>query len=755
MYTRPISILICSSLLLAATHAGASEEAPAKAPDWKFQATQAELSDEDVEALDRDGILITNDAYKQVFSAYLSGDLPIFITSDSLLNAYHVLYEESVLRLENAMAARMPEILRLILDGLEASDDHLKGDPELARRAGDRGRLVIGIALRLLDDGFRFEDDSLDAILDAEVARIVKAGDVMMPDWLGEPDPSFTALDYSRYQPRGFYTRSDRLQRYFRAVSWLQSIPFRVGKDEELLAILMLGNTVTYGKIESFAKAREIDSFLRAYRNLIGAGDDWDLMSAAHEAQNDLDLDLDGDALEGKRTWLRKSAEKHGEGPLVNDQIRFAPADPAQTTEPNFRIIAAYRIPSAILFQRTTDLRKFQRDQPEGLEVAAALGSKFARKHLRGDKRKDLLQTIDSCRTYFRGDSLYFQYLRALEALLDEPEPDAPEFMGKEAWQAKSCNTALGGWAQLRHTWSLQAKQSVHYLGLTRVPPGFVEPEPQFFSRMADLAKKTSVVLAKVGAFEPDHLAVAGQLKRFQKIIGKITSEDDMRKVFSELPQEEMLELQLPFHIMAIGPVEAERGSAEYFEQSAKWIASLAEDIEDGHIDRYPDVLAVIEEFSGDLKDLWERLAAISRRLESLAHKQLRGIEWDEEETRFIEDYGTEIAGIMLYGGNSYLTPRDDSPRVVDIHANPQTSTYFHVGIARPRRIYVLYPWQGERLLTRGAIMPYYEFEESRRLTDKVWKKKLDSDDRPAIPNWLRSTLSNGKLTKPVLDDDH
>jgi hypothetical protein len=54
------------------------------------------------------------------------------------------------------------------------------------------------------------------------------------PAWLGPPDAGFSQIDYTRFKPRGFYTQSETLQRYFRAVAWLQAIPFRVEKDEEL-----------------------------------------------------------------------------------------------------------------------------------------------------------------------------------------------------------------------------------------------------------------------------------------------------------------------------------------------------------------------------------------------------------------------------------------------------------------------------------------------------------------------------------------
>ena len=53
--------------------------------------------------------------------------------------------------------------------------------------------------------------------------------------------------------------------------------------------------------------------------------------------------------------------------------------------------------------------------------------------------------------------------------------------MRNEAWEIKSCNAVLSGWAQLRHTWALQARQSNYCLGGIRPPPGFVEPDPEFF----------------------------------------------------------------------------------------------------------------------------------------------------------------------------------------------------------------------------------------------------------------------------------
>ena len=114
----------------------------------------------------------------------------------------------------------------------------------------------------------------------------------------------------------------------------------------------------------------------------VGPGDDWSLMGAAHEAQNEIRLAMSG--LASEREYLLQRATRDGKGPQINDQLAFAPDDPTQTAEVGFRVIPAYRTPDAVLFQRTTDPRKFQRAFPNGLEVCAALGSSYARSRLAG-----------------------------------------------------------------------------------------------------------------------------------------------------------------------------------------------------------------------------------------------------------------------------------------------------------------------------------------------------------------------------------
>ncbi len=700
------------------------------------------LSDADAQQLERDRILIANEAHKQIFEAYKVTGTPLFVTSDSLLNGYHVLYEESILRLEQANTQKLPAVLRFILGRLDGAAADVSGQGELAAAAKRRATIVLGTALKLLEDDFQITDAGTMAIISDEVARIVEAQMVMKPDWLGPPEPDFMYLDYSRYKVRGFYTESERLIRYFRAVAWLQSIPFRVSHDDELLSVLMLGRCLASdGSEANDARCEAHRIFFRTYTEFLGVGDDWDLVTATGVVTEGLDFDLDA-----KRAELIAQAE---DGPQINDQLRFPPDDPNAAAEPNFRILSAYRLPEAVLFQRTTGIRQFPgRFFPNGLEVCIALGSTFARDKLDSVQKADVLATIDENLGLFdAGTSLYFDYLRMIATLLDAPEPNAPDFMTAEPWQAKSCGTALAGWAQLRHTWVLQAKLNVIAFGTGRIPAGFVEPEPEFFRRMADLAARTRALLEAAGAFDSSYFSLIDALMDLADLLDRSATKEEFYQRLWELPDDEHFRLN-HLRVMLHWPASDDVPEGEWTATMVAWLRAMADDLGEGIVD--PSLGATTWMYESDVARLWPLLETTSRRLESVARIQLAGGDLGEDDDDLIGGYGDTLAAIMGYDGNySSKHPKDDAPRIADVYSNPEVGGNLHVGVGRARAIYVLYPWQGQAVLCRGAVMPYYEFVDETRLTDEEWKARLDSNARPDVPAWLRPIICEEGLSAP------
>jgi hypothetical protein len=99
---------------------------------------------------------------------------------------------------------------------------------------------------------------------------------------------------------------------------------------------------------------------------------------------------------------------------------------------------------------------------------------------------------------------------------------------------------------------------------------------------------------------------------------------------------------------------------------------------------------------------------------------------------------------LQEHSNETGASPRDDAPRAVDVFSNPVQSKYLHVGIARPRPLWVLYPVAGVDLLCRGAVLPYHEWTYRRRLTDAGWKALLDAG-KSMQPGWIRDVTAAGR----------
>lgn len=690
--------------------------------DWEKIARKYDLGDMEIEQLRRDKFVIAGRPLLQSFSVYVGGgsDLPFFITTDALLNGFHVLFEESIFQLEKPQARRLPDILNYIASNLDKAAEKLEGNPALREAARKRAHIVIGAAWALLDDKALPRDPALRQLVQEEVKRITAAEKQLLPAWMGPPTDDLVAIDYTRFQPRGIYTRKPELERYFRAVSWLQAIPFRLENDEEFAAFCLL--RLAAGDDLGALRGQQA-IFWQAFHQLLGTPDSWDLWTL-----DSLPESLASKHLAIARDTYRKQAAQHFQ---LNEQLQ-------KNGKPilAFRFVSAFALPDAVLMRQTVLADPGGPGLPSGLEVCAALGSPFARTKL-ARERPLVAQKIDDCQPLFKRGQLYAEYLRCLGTLLRGAEADAPAFMHNQAWQAKTCQTALGSWAQMRHTWALQAKQNYMTIGGNLKPAGFVEPVPEFYRQLARLVDKTNAALKVTGALDIVHQerAIIEELRTAKAIFDKATKEN---RGFSTLSGKEK-EVLIRFDPgLKYSGTDAKRGDS--FGMIPIILCVCADFEKEGFSPRsYFDIGLGID----DLGRHWRDLHDLCKQLELLAHKQLRKVAFAEEEHAVIRSFGERLAAIMLYGGHAFRDPRDDAPRIVDVFTNPGANKHLLVGIARPRQIWVLYPYRGVDMLCRGSVLPYHEFAHPTRLTDDAWRGLLDSPNRPAAPAWLAPLMSN------------
>jgi len=154
-----------------------------------------DLTPDEQTKLAREKLLISRHEVKQSFSAYMDNRYPRFITSDAILNAYHVLFEETLRQQEILQARHLRTLCTELWRLLAASERMYQGDSAKIAAAMRRARFVIGVATRLLNEPLDGCEPDLQQAIEAEVKIIEKAEGQHKPALLGAPDPDFLALD--------------------------------------------------------------------------------------------------------------------------------------------------------------------------------------------------------------------------------------------------------------------------------------------------------------------------------------------------------------------------------------------------------------------------------------------------------------------------------------------------------------------------------------------------------------------------------
>ncbi|MCK5768497.1 MAG: DUF3160 domain-containing protein [Candidatus Atribacteria bacterium] len=177
---------------------------------------------------------------------------------------------------------------------------------------------------------------------------------------------------------------------------------------------------------------------------------------------------------------------------------------------------------------------------PRGLDLMALLGSIRAGEILEelGDtqysdyekKFLELKKEVDDLTTYDWHKTLYMNWLYVLKSLWSEYTIGSvgyPLFMQTKFWQDKELNTALASWTQLRHDTILYVKQSYTMAekgGMFQPPVvGYVEPMPEFYSRLLALTKMTNQGIGNLLSPEiSEKLDVSAGLNRLAEILERL-----------------------------------------------------------------------------------------------------------------------------------------------------------------------------------------------------------------------------------------
>ena len=664
------------------------------APDLSNVRNPFLLSQAQIERLAREGVVVSPGDEKEFFTLYERArydNVPIFVTSDSLLHVYHLLFDKvlrtaevehfiPLLRDLNAALLRRTDAIHRSLDDTEWE--------EPARRTV----AFVGVASRVLDPDVSVPSYVTD-LVEEQVALIEEAATVA-------PSPVLPTLehgeDYTQYKPRGHYTKSEALESYFKSMMWYGRMTFRlttedpqVGRAETRSALLLvhaLRTTTVKGRpaLESWADLYSSTVFF------VGRSDDLTVLQYGRVIDHVYGEGITLDALTDQALLDQFVEEANKLPPPRILGIVIGDWEDVEEETKGLRFMGQRFVPDAFIFRqlmyRNVGERypPNRRGLPNGLDIPAAMGSARAYQHLDQMGETDFKNYDEQMRRMRDWlselsieewtETLYNSWLYAFQPLLDVPGYGYPAFMTSIAWVDKQLNTVLGSFAELKHDTILYAKQAYAELGGGPPPPppapprGYVEPVPEFYARLAALTEMTRAGLSRRG----------------------LLVEQD------EISLQRLGELARSFQGMA----EKELRGEPLTEQEFKTI-------------RY---------YGGELEQLTMASADTPGEDQGAGAQMMPD---EEPQAAVVADVATDP------------DPEGDGT------ANPMV---LELAVGRIDHLYAVVPLvedDGEITLqvAKGGVFSYYEFlwPGNDRLTDEQWRDMLEEGEAPSRPSWINS----------------
>ena len=472
------------------------------------------------------------DNFSKVYEKLKNMGVPIFITSDTFLHLYHIQFNEILKELEEDEFYE--ELINLTKAMFEKSKEDYETYDGMVKEAARRNVAYFGVALILLGGKEKIPDYVADEV-NKEIDNIEEHSGMKNSSIFHYME------DYSQYVPRGHYTQSEKLQRYFKTMMWYGRMAFflqkgmvseedaKIATMQAILISIDLENTRAGDKtcMEIWDRIYSITSFF------VGTADDL----TPYEYIEALNKIFDGNFSiatlnESELSKIREELKKMnipkiygGSGIISIDPTHPEKWDEMMNETKGMRFMGQRYVPDSYIFQQLVSPlvgmyvgngKPFTMEYteggaarcfPRGLDVMAVLGSDDALDIIEKEGDADYAgentsyhKQLEMLRREFGNLSieewnrnLYFSWLFSLQPLLHGFDESYPVFMRNKEWRYKELQTCLASWTELRHDTILYAKQS-YTARLTAMPvksKGYVEPVPEFYLRLKALVNMT------------------------------------------------------------------------------------------------------------------------------------------------------------------------------------------------------------------------------------------------------------------------
>ena len=436
------------------------------------------------------------DQIHQVYEDNEYKELASFVTTDSVTHIFHIFYDGFLRNLEKeelypkSISLNQSLLAENINLYKELKNDRLK-------EIQNRNIAFIATGLKLLGIEPENLPEEAKQIYEEEIKKA-------STEEITSSAISGRNVDFSQLKPRGHYTRSEELKKYFSGTMYFGQVGLFIeneGKPDE--DSILQGLLLTHSIYKNPGILKNWEDLVEPIDFMVESADDLSIREYARTLYGVYGKDFDINKLDDNKNLKE-----------VYTVLKSYP-DPqvAGFMGKSFRFMPQRAVIDSVLMQNVVELASPNKpsDRPiySGLDLMTAFGNEKAREILDNDsynshwdkyeeRTDENISSVKKMEDLDWQKNMYRGWLWMLKSYDQKFGEGYPMFMRNDAWERKDLVSALGSFAELKHDTVLYGKAVMAEMGgggEFEIPKSYVEPNVELYEKLNWLLEFTEVNL--------------------------------------------------------------------------------------------------------------------------------------------------------------------------------------------------------------------------------------------------------------------
>ena len=436
------------------------------------------------------------DQIHQVYEDNEYKELASFVTTDSVTHIFHIFYDGFLRNLEKEeLYPKSIDLNKKLL----AENINLLSEikNERLKEIQNRNIAFIATGLKLLGSEPENLPEEAKKIYEEEIKK-ARSEEITSSDINGRD------VDFSQLKPRGHYTRSEELKKYFSGTMYFGQVGLFIDKDEGPNEDgILQGLLLTHSIYKNPEILKTWEDLVEPIDFMVESADDLSIREYARTLYGVYGKDFDINKLDDEKNLNNAYAVlKEYPDPQV-----------AGFMGKSFRYMPQRAVMDSVLMQNVVDLagpsKPSERPIYSGLDLLTAFGNEKAREILDNDsynshwgkykeRTDENISSVEKMEDLDWQKNMYRGWLWMLKSYDQKFGEGYPMFMKNEAWERKDLVSALGSFAELKHDTVLYGKAVMAEMGgggEFEIPKSYVEPNVELYEKLNWLLEFTKVNL--------------------------------------------------------------------------------------------------------------------------------------------------------------------------------------------------------------------------------------------------------------------